>query len=129
MGRQQERFVEFPFQAVYHVTTIHHWKDIAQEQLAALFANQRLHALTVTIANTPEADLPFLQAILLRAMERRPTLKGLGHFCKLEEYEHTAMRLVDQVARHEDMPVLYFHMKGVSFSPPDPVWETWRQHL
>ena len=60
MGQLQERFVEFPFQAVYHVTTIHHWKDIAQEQLAALFANQRLHALTVTIANTPDADLPFL---------------------------------------------------------------------
>jgi len=135
MEQQQEQLVEFPFQAVYHVTTIHHWTDIAQEQLAILFANQRLHALTVTIANTPEADLPFLQAILLRAMERRPALKVLGHFCKLEEYEHTAMRLVDQVARQTgggegaDMPVLYFHMKGVSFSPPDPLWEIWRRHL
>ena len=121
--------MEFPFQAVYHVTTLHHWKDIAREQLELLFANQRLQKLTVTIAQTPKADLPFLQNLFLQAMERRPALKVLGHYCALAEFEHTAMRLVDQVARQEDMPVLYFHMKGVSHSPPDASCEAWRRHL
>ena len=121
--------MDYPFQAVYHVTTLHHWKDIAREQLDILFANRRLAALTVTIANTPEADLPFLQDLFLRAMERRPELKVQGHFCDLAEYEHTAMRLVDQVTRQEEMPVLYCHMKGVSYSPPKQLWEVWRWHL
>jgi hypothetical protein len=124
-----EYTVDFPFQAVYHVTTLNHWKDIAQEQLGLVLANRRLQALTVTIANTPEADLPFLQMILLRAMERRPELKVVGHFCELREFEHPAMKLVDQVARQEEMPVLYFHMKGVSFTPPDGMWEKWRRYL
>lgn len=121
--------VEFPFQAVYHVTTLNHWKDIAREQLALLFSNRRLKFLTVNIAHAPNADLPYLQSLLLREMERRPELTVLGHFSALTEYEHSAMRLVDQVARQNDMPVLYFHMKGVSLSPPAVLSETWRHHM
>jgi hypothetical protein len=48
---------------------------------------------------------------------------------RLDEFEHPAMALIDDVVRQDDAPVLYFHAKGVSHSPPVPLFETWRGYL
>ena len=39
------------------------------------------------------------------------------------------MELVDSIAKRDDAPILYFHTKGVSHSPPNPLAERWRWYL
>lgn len=118
------------FHAVYHVTTINHWQTILDEQLAVLLRNRNLKSVTFTVATTSAKDFAVVTDRLTRAVvTRSPRIPIEGRISDPNEFEHRAMIAVDRLAGADDVPILYFHMKGVSHSPPTRLWEVWRTHL
>jgi hypothetical protein len=113
------------YNVVYHVATLNHWRDVVRGQIELLARNRYWDSLTVSIGSdeVPMAD----EAVRI--------IKGLmpssdvrfRHF-RLEAFEHGAMSLVDEMAE-QDLPILYFHAKAVSYSPINPYKETWRKYL
>ena len=118
------------FRVVYHVALLNHWREVMREQLPLLLANKNIAELHVTIGTDANTEEQEATALLRDFVERKD---AVGSCCwyrtALHECEHKAMMLVDQLARRDDMPVLYFHGKGVSYSPPVSSNESFRKYL
>ncbi len=133
-----------PFHAVYHLFAVNHWQAIVREQLGLLLPHASLATLRVTLATPPVPAMTSLSgrtvgfgadafANRLHAIvaELKP---DAGPELTVEvvdagQFEHPAMLAVESLAKHGDDPVLYCHGKGVSYRPPQPQMERWRQHL
>src|SRR6185503_8186502 len=117
------------YNVVYHVTTMNHWQAIFDEQLEALGANRHIKALYVTVGATTDGSLATATEVLAGLRTRLPGVPSIPMACRPDAYEHTALTMVDDLARADRAAVLYFHMKGVSYSPPRPLMENWRRYL
>jgi len=118
------------FNAVYHLAILNHWRAVAEEQLPLLLENRNLAALYVTIGVETRADVQAAVELLNALIQK---MKGeLAWHClrvPLRAYEHRAMILIDEVARRDRNPVLYFHGKGVSHAPPIRDFEAHRRYI
>lgn len=119
-----------PFRVVYHIAAIHHWRAIVAEQLPLLLSNRNLADLHVTIGTDTDAHEQAVVA-LLKDILQKFAAPPPWHWQRtpLKAFEHATMMLVDQFARHDDHPLLYFHCKGVSYSPPLRNHEVFRQYI
>jgi hypothetical protein len=118
------------FNVVYHVAALNHWRRVVEDQLGILLRNKDIGSVHVTVA----ADSPALTAACSEHVEKAMGASGRALPLRISphpigEFEHPAMALIDDLAREDDAPILYFHGKGVSYSPPNPLFETWRGYL
>jgi hypothetical protein len=113
------------YNVVYHVATLNHWREVVRGQMQLLARNRFWKSLAVSVASNEAATVDEAATIIRGQMP-----KGEVRFVRsqLETFEHAAMKMVDDVAR-DGLPVLYFHAKGVSYSPANPYAETWRKYL
>ncbi len=119
-----------PFRTVYHVAAIHHWRVIVDEQLPLLLGNRNIADLHVTIATDTDAHEQAVVA-LFRDIIARNAAAISWHWQRtpLKALEHATMSVVDQLARQDEKPLLYFHCKGVRYSPPLRNHEVFRQYV
>jgi hypothetical protein len=117
------------FNAVYHVTAINHWELILEEQGQVLFSNCNLKSLYVTVATASGGDLARVVSRVGATAAYRNDLPIRYFPCNLDQFEHPALMFIDSLASRDPASILYFHMKGVSYSPPRPRLEAWRRYL
>ena len=115
------------FNAVYHVATLNHWRDVLAEQLPILLGNTSLKGLVMTIATDSDASArAAIDAAQAHIARSHRMIQFHPLICRLDEFEHAAMDAVDQLAAQDPDPILYFHAKGVSYSPRNELVERWR---
>ena len=119
-----------PFNAVYHVAALNHWQDVVREQIPILLGNATLKGLVMTVATSSDEQARVARAIVKNLIGQcRRTVRFQLLTCPLQGFEHPALDILDQVAAKEADPVLYFHAKAVSYSPPNEFHERWRRYL
>jgi hypothetical protein len=118
------------FNVVYHVATLNHWQHVVREQIPLLLSNCNIEQLAVTCASNSQDEM-HAAAMLVEGLLSASNCRISCKFYKgpLTAFEHCAMKVVDDFAHWHDIPVLYFHAKGVSYQPPSPIAEKWRRHL
>jgi hypothetical protein len=109
------------FNAVYHIATLNHWRDVVAEQVPLLAGNRNLNQLIVTVGGNGAEAVDLVRSLIGRNFHH--AVYPLNYF------EHPAMDAADQIAAHDDLPVLYFHAKGVSYAGKLPLVERWRMVL
>ncbi len=118
------------FNVVYHVAVINHWHKVVKEQVPILLRNRNIATITVTIAATHNEFGTYAAqqvAEAIGSVDSSLAVKTVQ--CPLEHFEHPAMVQIDELVRHDDKPVLYWHAKAVGYSPPDSRCEKWRRYL
>jgi hypothetical protein len=113
------------YNVVYHVATLNHWRDVLRGQMELLGRNRCWNSLTVSIGC---GDVSSADEVVAIIKDLLPGSNVRFHRSPLERFEHGAMALVDELAE-QDLPILYFHAKAVSYSPINPFAETWRKYL
>jgi len=113
------------YNVVYHVAMLNHWREIVRGQMGLLAKNRLWKSLTVSVGT---ADASGVNEVIAIIREVIPSAELQVRQFGLELFEHGAMGLADEVAA-EGLPVLYFHAKGVSYSPVNLYAETWRKYL
>jgi hypothetical protein len=115
---------------VYHVAAINHWRAIVEEQLPLLLGNRNIADLHVTVGTDTDAHEQAVVALLRGIIEKiAPTTSWHWQRTPLKALEHATMSIVDQLVLRDDKPLLYFHCKGVSYSPPMRNHEVFRQYV
>jgi hypothetical protein len=118
------------FNVVYHVATLNHWREVVEEQASILMRNVGAAGLFVTVGTESEQLAQACSALIdERIRDSGRTLQLQTLVRRLDEFEHPAMALIDNLARADDVPILYFHAKAVSYAPPNPLFEKWRRYL
>ncbi|HEY4329945.1 MAG TPA: hypothetical protein VGN88_09425 [Phycisphaerae bacterium] len=120
------------FNVVYHLATLHHWRSVLTEQLPLLLSNQQIHSIHITIASAARSDGDAAAAFdLIKTLSSGTPhqAKIKPYFQTLNQFEHPAIKLVDQIATEERHPILYFHAKAVSYFPPKVRHEAHRRYL
>src|SRR5579859_5078012 len=113
------------YNVVYHLATLNHWREVVRGQMALLAKNRLCKSVTVSIGSGDASGANEAVAIIRSEIPSADVrFRGFG----LEMFEHGAMGVVDEVAG-EGLAVLYFHAKGVSYSPVNLYAETWRKYL
>ncbi len=119
-----------PFNAVYHIARLNHWKAVVEEQFPLLLANRNLHEIHVSIACESDAGQNEVLDLLQKMASKRGSEVGMRWYrSRLHDFEHMAMILVDTLAHAQAGPILYFHAKGVSYDPPSRNMEIHRRHI
>jgi hypothetical protein len=112
-----------PFNAVYHIAAMNHWRVVVREQLTILFSGGGCASLNITLAGS-DSDEQVLGDILASLARPEPVQIKRS---RLDDFEHSAMTLVDEAATASEFPVLYFHTKGCGF--PHEWSELWRKYM
>jgi hypothetical protein len=119
-----------PFNVVYHIAAMNDWRRVVSEQISILLRNRNIASLQLTIgADLASEWSAAVQHVTDTVRETGKAIPTQARLCHLDQFEHPAMILLDDVARGSDLPVLYFHTKGVSQNPPELLYENWRHYL
>lgn len=118
------------FNAIYHVAALNHWRHVIREQLPILLGNRTLRQAVVTVGTNDHIEPHSLNQEISNVITKITNIVPFEvRICRLHDFEHPAMVVVDEMARRSSLPILYFHSKAVSYAPPRARFEKWRKYL